>query len=58
MSRAYDAKQQVLKAYPNDRESGIDLFMAIIDVGVDDFLYEHNETPEQYVYGNQLLNED
>lgn len=51
MSRAYDAKQQVLKAYPEDKESGVSLFLDFLDMDEEDFEYEWNQTPEQYIYG-------
>lgn len=51
MSRQYDAKQEVLKAYPNDREAGVDLFQTIMDCSEDDFRYENGEGFEEYIYG-------
>ena len=52
MSRAYDAKQMALQAYPTQREDAIDLFMGIIDISEDDFEFEFNQTPEQYLFGD------
>lgn len=57
MSRQYDAKQHVLKAYPEDRESGIDMFLDYLDVSRDDFEYEEGMTPEEYIYGGLPRNE-
>lgn len=54
MSRAYDAQQAVLKAHPNDIESAVDLFMLIIDMSQDDFEYEFNESPEKYIFGDEV----
>ena len=53
MSRAYDAKHQVLKAYPEDKESGVDLFLSIIDMSEEDFLFENSQvnSVEEYIYG-------
>lgn len=51
MSRQYDAKQEVLKAYPDDRISGIDLFLSYLNVSESDFQYEEGMTPEEYIYG-------
>lgn len=54
MSRAYDAKQAALKAYPNDREAAVDLFMGYLECGESDFIYEFNETPEEYIFGKDV----
>ena len=51
MSRQYDAKQAVLKAYPENRQAGVDLFLDFLNVSEDDFRYEEGETPEEYIYG-------
>lgn len=53
MSRMYDAKQHALKAYPNDREAGVELFMDYIDISYEDFVYEENQSPEKYIYGDE-----
>jgi hypothetical protein len=52
MSRAYDAKQHVLEAYPDDRGAAISLFLDYIDMGEGDFKYEFDETPEEYIFGS------
>ena len=53
MSRQYDAKLAVLKAYPNDKQAGIDLFYEILGEAISksDFEYEEKMSAEQYVYG-------
>lgn len=51
MSRQYDAKHAVLKAYPDDRQSGIDLFLEYLSISEDDFRYEEGMSAEEYVYG-------
>ena len=51
MSRAFEAKEAVLKAYPEDRADGIDLFLRYLDISSSDFEYEYGMTPEQYIYG-------
>jgi hypothetical protein len=51
MSRQFDAKQEALKAYPNDKEAGVNLFMAYLDMSENDFVYEEGMTPEEYIYG-------
>jgi len=51
MSRQYDAKQEVLKAYPEDRESGVYLFQEIMDCSEDDFRYSEGKSFEEYIYG-------
>ena len=52
MSRQYDAKQEVLKAYPDDRQSGVDMFLGYLGVSEGDFRYEEGMSPEEYIYGN------
>lgn len=54
MSRQYDAKQSALKAYPEDRESGVDLFFDILNVSAADFQYEEGVSAEEYIYGSAL----
>ena len=51
MSRAYDAKQAALKAYPSDRDAGVQLLLEYLDSNEKDFAYEMGETPEEYIYG-------
>lgn len=53
MSRQYDAKQEALKAYPIDRDAGVELFYTILDCGISDFEYEEGMTAEEYIYGKQ-----
>lgn len=52
MSRQFDAKHEVLKAYPTDKDSGVDLFLAILNVSAADFEYEEGMSPAEYVYGS------
>ncbi len=52
MSRQYDAKQAALKAYPTDRQKGVDLFYGYMKCDVSDFEYEEGMTAEEYVYGS------
>lgn len=51
MSRQYDAKQAVLKAYPDDIQSGVDLFLEYLSVSEADFRYEEGMSPAEYIYG-------
>jgi len=51
MSRQYDAKHEALKAYPDDRTAGVNLFLDYLDVGLDDFAYEEGMSAEEYIYG-------
>jgi hypothetical protein len=53
MSRQYDAKQEALKAYPSDRDAGIDLFLAYLNVTEKDFRYEEGMSSEEYIYGDR-----
>lgn len=50
MSRLYDAKQAALKAYPDDKESGIDLFIEFVGCDLSDIEYEIGMPVEQYIY--------
>lgn len=54
MSRQFDAKHEALKAYPDDVESGVDLFLTILNVSEDDFRYEEGESPAEYIYGPHM----
>jgi len=51
MSRTFDAKHAALKAYPNDREAGVQLLLEYLDSNEKDFVYEEGMTPEEYIYG-------
>ncbi len=51
MSRAYDAKQAALKAYPEDRQAAVDLFIDFLGMDSVDFEYEFNMTEEEYIFG-------
>ena len=53
MSRAFDAKQEALQAYPDCKESAVDLFLGYLDCSEDDFEYEFNQSAEQYIFGNK-----
>lgn len=54
MSRQYDAKQHVLKIYPDDKYAGVNLFLDYLDVGLDDFEYEEGMPAEEYIYGKHV----
>lgn len=51
MSRQYDAKQEALKAYPDDVEAGVDLFLGYLDASEEDFRYEEGMSAAEYIYG-------
>lgn len=55
MSRQYDARQVALKAYPDDIESGVDLFLGYLNVSEDDFQYEEGMSSAEYIYGIEFL---
>lgn len=57
MTRQYDAKQSVLKAYPSDIESGVELFFEILNVSADDFEYEEGVSAAEYIYGKREVSE-
>ena len=54
MSRAYDARQQAISAYPDieDKFLGISLFLGYLDISSEDFEFEFNQTVEDYLYGD------
>lgn len=56
MSRQFDAKHAVLKAYPTDREAGVQLFLEYLDASEKDFIYEEGMTPAEYIYGPAVTN--
>ena len=53
MSRLFDAKQQALSAYPDDRESAVEMFIGYIDADVCDIEYEVGTTIEKYIFGDE-----
>ena len=53
MSRAYDAKQHALSEHPEDKDAAVDLLLGYCDMGEDDFEYEFNMTPEEYIFGEK-----
>lgn len=56
MSRQFDAKAAALKAYPNDKEAGVQLFLEYLDGNESDFRYEEGVSPEEYIYGKAQPN--
>ena len=56
MSRAFDAKQHVLAAYPKYDESATELFLDYLECSKTDFEYEFSVSPEEYIYGNDIKN--
>jgi hypothetical protein len=53
VSRAFDAKQHALKAYPERCEEGVDLLLDYLDASAKDFEYDMGMTAEEYIYGKQ-----
>lgn len=53
MSRSYDAKQEALKAYPEDKDSGVSLLLDYLGCSESDFTYEWSQSPEEYIYGKK-----
>jgi hypothetical protein len=58
MSKQFDAKQAALKAYPEDREAAIDLFVGFIDMDIDEIEYENGMTCEEYIFGDEKKSTD
>ncbi len=50
MSKAFEAKKHVLKAYPIKSNAAISLFLDYIEMSESDFEYEFNESAETYIY--------
>ena len=57
MSRQYDAKQEALSAYPNDREKAVSLFKNFIDMDTVDIEYEIGMSCEEYIFGKEIKGE-
>jgi len=53
MSRAYDAKQAALAAYPEDKEGAVILFLDFLACSESDFVYENNQSPKEYIFGEE-----
>lgn len=53
MSRAFDAKQQALSAYHDDKVMAVDLFLNYLDISESDFMYEFNQSAEEYIFGSE-----
>lgn len=51
MSRQFDAKHEVLAAYPDKKVDGVELFLMILNVSADEFAYNEGMSAEEYVYG-------
>jgi hypothetical protein len=58
MSKQFDAKQAALKAYPEDREAAIDLFVGFIDMDIDEIEYENGMTCEEYIFDDEKKSRD
>ena len=54
MSRQFDAKQQALSAYPDDREAAIDLFIGYMGMDCSDIEYELGMSVEKYIFGDEI----
>lgn len=52
MSRAYEAKKAAIKAYPNDEDASINLFLGYAEISEEDFIYEFNMSPREYIFGD------
>ena len=57
MSRQYEAKQQALAAFPDDREAAIDLFVGYIGMDCSDIEYELGMSSEKYIFGDELADQ-
>ena len=53
MSRAYDAKQAALAAYPDNIEAAVYLFIGYLNFDIADFEYEFGMTVEKYIFGDE-----
>ena len=51
MSRQYEARQHVLKVYPEKCTDGLSLFLDYCGVGSADFEYEEGISAEKYIWG-------
>jgi len=51
MSRAFDAKQAALLAHHDDKVMAVDLFLGYLDLTESEFMYEFNQSAEEYLFG-------
>lgn len=53
MSKQFDIKNGILNLIknPEDKEIAVDLFLEAIESNYEEFEYENDETPEQYLFG-------
>lgn len=53
MSKQYEAKQEALAAYPNDKEKAVSLFIGYIGSDLCDIEYELGMSCEEYIFGKK-----
>lgn len=58
MSREFDAKKSALAAYPDNRNSAIDLFITIVGCDMSDIEYEVGMSCEKYIFGDEKLEQE
>ncbi len=58
MSRAYEAKLEAIKAYPDDRQAAASLFHKMLDMGWSDIEYDLGMSIEKYLFGNEITQRD
>ncbi|CAL9956810.1 hypothetical protein VPHK71_0023 [Vibrio phage K71] len=53
MSKQFDVKRAILKLIenPEDKDAAVEILLHAIDCDEEDFEYENDETPEQYLFG-------
>ena len=54
MSQQFEVKKAILElmANPEDKEKAVDLFLHAVNVDEEDFEFENDETPHEYLFGN------
>ena len=53
MSKQYDIKRNILKLIknPQDKEAAVQILLEATDTCYEEFEYDNDETPEQYLFG-------
>ena len=52
MSRAYDAKQFTIAAFPIREDGAVEFFLDWLDMSESDFTYEFKMSASDYIYGD------
>ena len=53
MSQQFEVKKAIIELIkdPQNKDKAVNLFMSAIDIDEEDFEYENDQTPEEYLFG-------